>query len=226
VNLRFAAAGLLICLPVFAAPPLQTVELRTTDRMDLAPGGALRLANSSGEVAIEAWDQPAVEISLTRTTFRHNNPKEQELAKQSLGRIHLTLKKNDGGELEALTTIPSRQRLFGLLPGFHDFHLYYRIRAPRDAKLIVDHNIGTVTVSGIGGDIEARVRAGDIVAQLPGAEHYSFDTKVRVGDVYSDFEGKNGSSYVIGQRFVAAPQPPSHRIVLRVGVGGISIQRL
>jgi hypothetical protein len=194
--------------------------------MELPPGSALRLANSSGEVGIEAWDQPAVEIVLTRTSFRHDNPKEQELAKESLGHIRLTLKKNDHGDVEAVTAIPSRQKLLGLVPGFHDFHLYYRIRAPRDAKLIIDHRMGTVTVSGIGGDIEAHVHAGDIVAQLPGSERYALDAKVRLGDVYSDFEGSNGSSYLIGQRFAAAPQPPAHRIFLRVGVGGISIQRL
>ena len=94
MNLRSASAALLLCLPACAAPPLTTVALVTTDRMDLPAGGALRLANSSGEVGIEAWDQPAVEITLTRTTFRHGSSKDEELAKQSLGRIHLTLKKN------------------------------------------------------------------------------------------------------------------------------------
>ena len=226
MNLRPASAALLLCLSAFAAPPLQTVQVVTTDTMDLPAGGALRLANSSGEVGIEAWDQPKVEIILTRTTFRHDNSKEEELAKQSLGRIRLTLKKNDHGDVEAATTIPSRQRLFHLLPGAHDFHLYYRIRAPRDAKLIIHHHMGTVTVSGIGGDIEARVRAGDIVAQLPGSERYSLDAKVRLGGVYSDFEGKSGKSYLIGQRLDTAPQSAAHRIFLRVGVGGISIQRL
>jgi len=223
---RFACAAVVLSFPMWAAPPLQTVQVVTTDRMDLASGGTVRLTNSSGDLAVEAWDQAAVEVALVRTTFRHAAPKEQEQAQQYLNRIRISVKRSGDGGVDVATELPARNWLGRALHVPEDFDLYYRIKVPRNAKLVIRHESGAVTVDGVAGDIDARNRVGDIVVELPGSDRYVVDAKCRVGDVYSDFTGENRGSYLLGQRFASEGESSAHHVSLHVGIGGITIQRL
>ena len=220
-----ARAAVVLGFPVWAAPPRQTVQVVTTDRVDLGPGGTVRLTHSSGDLNMEAWDQPAVEITVTRTAFRHDTPQEQEQAKRDLDRIQVSAKRLNNGDVDVATDFPSRNRLVRALRGFGDFNLDYRIKVPRDAKLVIRHEVGDVTVEGVAGDIDARDRAGDIVLQLPGSARYAVDAKCTVGNVYSDWEGTNRGSNLVGQRFIKTGDASAHHVFLRVGIGGITIQR-
>ena len=48
--------------------PRQTLQVTNTQRVDFASGGALRLANSVGELAVQGWDRPYVEITTVKST--------------------------------------------------------------------------------------------------------------------------------------------------------------
>jgi hypothetical protein len=97
---------------------------------------------------------------------------------------------------------------------------------PRDSKLVVRHASGDVLVYDVAGDIDASVRTGDILMQLPAAGQYSFDARCRFGDVYSDFGGSYRIAHLASERFVQPGPAPAKRVHLRVGIGGIKIQKM
>jgi hypothetical protein len=89
----------------------------------------------------------------------------------------------------------------------------YRIRVPRDSRLAIRHSDGDVAVYDVSGAIDASVRTGDILMQLPAAGQYSLDAHCRFGGVYSEFPVQTGPA-------------PAKRVFLRVGIGGIAIQKM
>jgi hypothetical protein len=62
--------------------------------------------------------------------------------------------------------------------------------------------------------------------QLPATGPYSFDARCRFGDVYSDFAGKYDIAHLASERFVQPGPAPAKRVYLRVGIGGIKIQKM
>jgi hypothetical protein len=205
-----------------ATAPEQSLQVVTTDQFDFT-GGAVRVDNAYGEMNVEGWDQPRVEITVTRTAFRHNTPKEQEDGKAYLNQIKVTAKKTANGDIEISTQFPGRNRLVRAIWGLGDFNLDYRIKVPRNTKLAIRHGVGDVTVHDVAGDIDATVRSGDIVLQLPDPEKYAIVAQCRLGDIYSDFDGAHHSPWLVGQRVEGGT---GHTIHLRALLGGISIQRI
>jgi hypothetical protein len=220
---RIVVAALGICLPLLSAVPTQGIEAVTTDRVEFASGGAIRI-DASGELNVEGWDQPAVEITLTRTLFRPGTPKEREEAKARLDGIRIVTEKNGEGELVISTKARSR-KLFTTFRGKTEVNLDYRIKVPHDSRLFIRNDIGDVVIYGVGGNIDASDRIGSIVLQLPEQGSYSIDAKSRMGGVNSDFTGNYHHPYLLGQSYVEAPKAPGHKVRLRVGIGGIEIQR-
>jgi hypothetical protein len=220
---RISVAILVICLPILSASPKQSVEAVTTDRVEFVSGGAIRVA-ATGELNVEGWDQTAVEITVTRTLFRSDAPKDQEQAKQRLAGIRVVTERKGNNELVISTKLPSRKFLTPLR-GKTEVNLDYRIKVPHDSRLSILNDIGDVLINGVGGDIDASARIGSIVVQLPGPGPYSIDAKSRVGGVYSDFTGTYHNPYLLGQSFIEPTEAPGHKVRLRVGIGGIEIQK-
>jgi hypothetical protein len=204
-----------------ASAPERPLRVVTTDQADFH-GGTIRLDNTYGQVSIESWDEPRVEVTVTRTAFRQESPKDQEAGKTYLNRIKVSVKQN-GNDVEITTEFPGRNRLVRSIWGLGDFNLDYRVKAPRDAKLAIRHGVGDVVIEGMAGDIDASVKSGDLILQLPDPEKYAIDAQCKLGKVYTDFEGAYRSPLWMGQKFAGGS---GHAVHLRVGVGGISIQRL
>ena len=91
---------------------------------------------------------------------------------------------------------------------------------------MIHHGAGYLMVSRISGDIEASSRSGDIVLMLPDPGPYSIDAKSKFGSVSSDFAGTTHRKRLVGEQFASANPPPSHRIYLRMGLGGITIKEV
>ncbi len=214
-----AAALCAGALAVAKAPerPLQVV---TTDTLDFN-GGTLRINNAYGQINLEGWDQPRVEITVTRTAFRHSTPKEQEGGKAYLNQIQVTAKKESNGDIDLSTKFPGRNRLVRTIWGLGDFNLDYRIKVPRNANLAILHGVGDVVIHDIAGDIDATVRTGDIVVELPEPEKFAIDAQCRFGDIFTDFDGAHHSPWFVGQKFEGGS---GHKVHLRALLGGISIQ--
>src|ERR1035438_4615407 len=135
-----------------AKTPERSLQVVTTEQVDFT-GGTLRVNNAYGELNVEAWDEPRVEITVTRTAFRHNTPEEQKEGKTYLNLIQVSVKKAGNGDVEISTQFPGRNRLVRAIWGFGDFNLDYRIKVPRHAKLAIRHGVGDVTVHDVAGDI-------------------------------------------------------------------------
>jgi hypothetical protein len=221
-----------ISLPLLAGSPDQRFEVVTTDRADLAPGGTVRIQNSTGELNIEGWDQPQVEITVVRYRWGPATPKGKELATQKLNSIQVTKKSN--GELTISTS--SRRSIAN--------NLDYQIMVPRNAKLIVRHRIGDVVIHDVGGDLDVSTKTGDIVLQLSGNAQYKIDARAKLGGVYSDMADVESKAHrprsAALNNSETLPQPPrgacpscasssegkTINVFLRSGIGGIDIQRL
>jgi hypothetical protein len=203
---------LAICaaLPLFAVK--QKVELITTDHADFAPGGLIHIEGSTGELNIAGWDQPSVEVIASRYAFREARGKEK--ASADLKRIDVVTMVAGKGEL----TIATRRHERGI-------HVDYQIMVPRNSRLVVHHHIGDIVVTDVNGDIDATSGAGDILVQLREPEHYAIDAKTRLGAIYSDFNTARHHD-AIGEKLITDAPAPAHHINLRLGAGGISIQKL
>jgi hypothetical protein len=194
----------------------QPGQVTTTDRVNFAPGGVIRLTTTSSNLFVEAWDRPEVEITTTKSSQRA----------KCLDDVHVATNRHSATELAVSTTVPSSSffaRLFGRTCGAK---VEQHIQAPRDSKLVIHHGAGYVLVSRISGDIEASSRSGDIVLMLPDPGPYSIDAKSKFGSVSSDFVGTAHREKLIGEQFASAKPPQSRRIYLRIGFGGITIKEV
>jgi hypothetical protein len=196
----------------------------TTERMNFAPGGTIRLNGSLGALTIEGWDRPEVEITVVKSMPFNYEPKHKERAAQHLERVHIKTDHPAATEL-TFSTVPASGHHF-LSDGMGGVMLDYEIHVPRNSNLVIHHGVGQVLVSDVAGDIEAKCSRGDIILMLPDPGPYSIDAKSKLGNVLSDLDGEAHLEHLIGERFANAPPARSRRIYLRVGFGGITIKAL
>ena len=160
---------------------------------------------------------------MTKSPDDLYSAKDQAEAAKLMENVHITAERRSDTDLEIATSVDHFSRWthpFGPMGGVM---LEYRIRVPRNSKLVIHHGHGEVLVSNVTADIEATGRAGDIVVLLPETGKYAIDAKSKFGTLSCDFDGdirhKLGSS-----TYAAAVPAPAHRIYLRMGRGGITIK--
>jgi hypothetical protein len=197
-------------------------QVSQTERVDFAAGGTIRLNDSFGDLYIEGWDQPAVEMTLIREIQDYNPPKN---VSERLDRVRFTTEHPSAGELTISTAIPSHNFFRHPFGGKGDVDVRYELRIPRDSRLVIHHGGGNVLIDNVTGSIEATNREGDIAVMLPGPGPYSIDARSKMGTVISDFAGKAHVRYFIGEALAGANEA-SHPIHLRVGFGGITIKEM
>jgi hypothetical protein len=228
-----------VARPLFAAEgPKQSIEVTSTERFDFLPGGTIRLENSYGFLTVEGWDEPEVEITVTKSTDRFYVPENKEQAGRLFDKVRVATERRSDKELAISTILPVRHGLFtAVLPSgsivrtapllpFHKrgIGVEYTVHVPRDSRLIVHHDNGYVFVSDLTGGIEVDSHTGDITVMLPDPGAYSIDARTRVGSVTSDFAGKALNQFLLGTHFTFAGQAPARRIHLRMGRGSITIK--
>ena len=229
-------------LPLFAADglqekaPKQSFAVTSTERVNFPPGGTIRLENSYGYLTVEGWDEPEVEITVTKSTDRFYEPGRKEQAGKALEQIRVVTERRSDKELVISTTLPDRHgfpssilpsgRIIVTMPKKNRLGVTidYTFHVPRDSRLVVHHDSGYVWISDVTGDIEATSHTGDMIVVLPDPGPYSIDARDRMGSVSSDFTGSGRKQFLVGTQFVHASQAPSRRIYLRMGRGSITIK--
>ncbi len=205
-------------------PPVQST---TTQRFDLAAGGAIHVNASEGDLYVEAWDQPQVELTVTKFMPFEYAPGHPEQSLQHMDAVSVETEQRAPDELVISTTVPPR-RGFLWYPTFgtrtHQVSVEYQVHVPKAARLMIHHGVGFVSVSGVTGEIQATCHRGDIVVWLPDSGVYSIDAKNKFGKVSSDFAGNSRAQWLIGQKFVNASTAAPQRVYLRMGFGGITIK--
>jgi hypothetical protein len=217
----------LVGLSLFgAAPDRRDAEVTTKETIHFAPGGTIRIEGSHGEVSVEGWDRPEVELTVTRSQLGLFGEKErQEIAKR-LEKVLVKADRRSDKELVITTQFPAHYGLFiAPLPPKTRVRvdMEYTLRVPRDSHIAVRHKDGDVLVTDVTGEIDATARSGDVVVMLADGGTYAIDAKTKLGTVYSDFGNPKHLDYLLGERF---NNGQGQKIYLRTGVGGISIQRL
>src|ERR1022692_2482196 len=92
--------------------PKQSFSVTTTQRVPFLPGGAIRLDNSYGYLTVEGWDEPEVEVTVTKSTNRFYAPEEKAEAERRFAQIRVVTERRSDKELAILTTLPARNPLF------------------------------------------------------------------------------------------------------------------
>ena len=205
----------------------RAAQISTTERIDFSTGGIIRVNHADGDLYVEAWDQPQVEMTITKSLPYEHEANRPERAAQQLEAVQVTSERPSPSELVISMHAPER---YGWL--WHPtspvdtshVRLEYQLHVPRNSKLIIDHGVGFVSVRGVVGDIHATCGRGDIVLWLPSAGSYSIDARSRLGKVYSDFPGDSITEFLVGQKFTSTNSAASQRLYLRAGYGGITLK--
>lgn len=227
---RLLVTAIALALPVLADDRIkEPLSLSHTDRFSVSAPGAIRLENSFGEVDIDGWDRPEVEVTVVRSTERlydaKAHPHNRDEVQRRLDRVQVTAKQ-DGNDVVISTAYPPRNGFTHPLSRRSDIGIGYRIKAPRASKLIVNHNSGGVNVYDISGDIHARAINGQITITLAAAGEYAIDAQSTIGDIYSDFEGRVQRRQIVGEELDHPGSAPATNLYLRVRMGDIIIQKL
>ena len=206
----------LSCLLLADDDLLQKVRVVHTEHAGFPSGGLLRFKNPVGELTVEGWDRPDVEITTIESTKDALASREREKASQEMDKLHISTDRQ-GEELVVTTDFPQHRGRFDL---------EYHVKAPMNARLVVDHATGEVHVFNLAADIHITVRNGEITLSLPDQGQYGIDAKVDAGSVTSDFPGHaKRTTWLLGHQFLQSA-PAGHNLYLRVGFGDITILKI
>lgn len=213
-------AGLLLA----ADEPRQKAVVSNTQHLDFPSGGQLRFVHSTGDLTIEAWDQPGIEMTTIRSTKEDYDDKDREKAAGEFQKIQVETERK-GDELVVTTKFPHLDlpppTPFGAAT---NFDLEYHIKAPRNARVTIDHNIGEVHIEDISGEIHVTARQGLILLHLPEDGKYAIDAKSDVGAVNSDFPGtEHRAGLIFGHHFTGNPSGAAQKLYLRIRYGDVVI---
>src|ERR1700722_8441967 len=145
VAITLSVAALAPRLPAQLAP--QRTQPPYTEKLEFAPGGTVRIGESSGDVYVEGWDEPVVEVTVVESMpyeYKHKHPEE---ASKHLDSVRVTTQRKSTTELTVSTMHPGRKDTDAVI-------IEYEIHVPRDSKLIIQRAKGSVFVIGLISNIE------------------------------------------------------------------------
>lgn len=214
---------IVLVLPLIADDRTKvTVSAAQTERYNVAAPGTIRLKNTFGELDIVGWDRPEVEVTTVRFTEHLYASNELGRAQRRLDEVQIT-SKQDGNDVVIATVYPRRNRFLHPLSQRSDIEISYRIKAPRASKLFINHNRGGVDIYDITGDIHTTVANGQITLAVPADRDYHIDARCVLGNVYSDFEGRERRLNLLGNGSSRQGAAPAANLYLRARVGDIVI---
>lgn len=192
----------------------ERAEATHSETFEIPAGGSLRMVNTAGDVMIEGWDRPNVEITTLKWTLEG----KEELEKAGVKA------KRDGNDLVVTTEVPRHAGLKPVLRGGARVDLQYRIKVPTGTPLHIQHDEGSISIANIQSDMQVRVGNGDVTLFVVNPADYSIDAKVKFGGVTSNFDGKSKRElWLVGERFGRAADGKPHHAEFRVGYGDVLI---
>jgi len=214
-------------------PARQPGVVSHTEQVSFAAGGTIRFDHSFGDLYVEGWDRPEVEMTLIKAVHDvevaaiksgENQYKPPEETAKRLEGVRFTTEHPSANELTIGTTIPSHSFFLRPLGSKGPVAVRCELRVPRDSRLIIHHGGGNILVGNVTGGVEATNRNGDIVLMLPGPGPYLIDARSKMGTVMCDFPGRAHVRHFVGESFAGTDGNSPRRIFLRAGFGGITIK--
>jgi hypothetical protein len=216
LTLFFAAS----CLLFAQEAANQKVVVTHTERADFPAGGLLQVKNSVGELSVEGWDRPDVEITTIKSTQDSYPAAVRAKLSAELDKVKISVEKQDGG-LVIATDVPRHHEAPSVA-----FDVEYRIMAPRNARLAVEHGDGEVHVEDLSSDVQVSVRKGEITLHLPRDGQYGIDARTKIGGIVCDFPGQGKHTRLrLGHQFEQTAAG-GHKLDLKVDFGDIIILKM
>ena len=214
--------------PVLAADDSAraAVEVVSSQRVPIAAGGTVSIDETWGEVSIEGWDEPAVEVMTTRRSAKAYPADEAVDIRTRLDRFAARVDATapDAVSVVGLSPTGSVTRPFG---GKSGVNLRYVIRVPHGSRLILDNGAGSVRIAGVRGDIAIDSDVGEVTIAGPFDAATAIDARSGIGgiEVNAPFAGKGElrRRALVGERFSYRPSDAVRRITVTLGVGSITI---
>src|SRR5271169_5630764 len=83
----------------------ETLSTTQTERFNVPAAGAIRLENSFGEVDIDGWGRPEVEVTMVRSSEHLYGADKRAEAQRRLDSVKITAKR-DGNDVLVSTAYP------------------------------------------------------------------------------------------------------------------------
>ncbi len=224
---KLAIIGVSVCWAVFAIDQSpQKIEVSKTEKIDFKSGGVLRLTNSIGNLTIEGWDQPQVEITSVKSTKKAFSAAESAKGSAELDKVHITAERK-GDEVVIAEDFPRHRPFPPSNPwgAGTNFDLDTRIRAPRDTKLVIaGHDVGEIHVDDLINDIDVTLLQGAVTLHLPENGSYAINARTDFGNVNCDFPGgEKRRGWLTGHEWAGGDSQGAHKLNLKVGYGDVVI---
>ncbi len=182
--------------------------------------GLLTIDARMGDIQIEGWDNPRLEIEAEKVVQAGSEAK----AKPLYERLKISLQGQDKNVL--LRTIYPPRRLWRPFRGESKLSVNFRIRMPYDANLLLKCVDGDIRVRGLTGNQVIRLSYGDVEVNVP--DVYSLgalDARSLLGYVQSDLHGGENDSAGFMRKLSFRNSQGAQRIFIRVRMGGVFIYR-
>jgi len=178
--------------------------------------GLLTIDTRMGNVQVEGWDEPRLEIEAEKVVEARNAEKAEPLYDQ----VQVTLEGKD--KQVVLRTLYPARRPWRPFRGESKLSINFRVHMPYDANLALKCVDGDVRISGLVGRQVIRVNYGDVEVNVPTIYRLrSLDARSFLGVVESDLHGEDSAGF--GQKIVYWNSDGDQDIRVRVRFGGVYV---
>jgi len=178
--------------------------------------GTLVIDARVGDIQVEGWDEPRLEIEAEKVVQAKDAQKAQAL----YDRVQVALEGKDK-QVRLRTLYPPR-RLWRPFRGESKLSVNFRIHMPYDANLVLKCVDGDVGVKGLAGRQEIHVNYGDVEINVPSIYHLrSLNARSFLGYVQSDLHGEDSAGF--GRKIVFWNSDGNQDISVRVRMGGVYV---
>jgi hypothetical protein len=178
--------------------------------------GTLTIDTRMGDIQVEGWDEPRLEITAEKVVEAGNQKKAEPLYDQ----VQVTLEGKDKQVL--LRTLYPARRLWRPFRDESKLSVNFRIHMPFDANVAMKCVDGDVRVSGLVGKQEISVNYGDVEVNVPSIYRLrSLNARSLLGYVQSDLHGENSAGW--GRRIMFWNINGDQDIKVRVRMGGVYV---
>ena len=180
--------------------------------------GVLTIDTRIGDIHIEGWDEPRLEIEAEKVVRASSN----EAAKPLYERLAVVLKGKDT-QVQLRTLYPPR-KLWRPFRGEARLSVNYHIKMPFDANLALKCVDGDVWIRGMVGKQVILVNYGDVEIDIPSLDRLrSLRAHAWLGYVQSDLQGVDRAGFDPG---VSYWNPTGQQdIYVKVRMGGVFVYR-
>jgi hypothetical protein len=215
----FAGARVfLLCAALLLPGPLHADEFSKTFHYSarMFSFGTLTIDTRMGNVQVETWDQPRLEIDAEKVVEARDEKHAQPLYDQ----LQVVLTGQDKQVL--VRTIYPARRPWRPFRGESKLSVNFHVHMPFDGNLTMKCVDGDVRVSGLLGKQEINVNYGDVEINIPSIYRLrSLNARSVLGYVQSDLHGEDSAGW--GRRIMFWNSSGDQDIKIRVRMGGVYV---